>query len=150
MQNELHEVAWESGHRVPTQLIPIECVPENVSNEELDNEEARKKYHDDVLEAVRWIITYLSKYRRPAIALDALTFATGLMILEPGRSETSIAEKHGISRQAFSKLVTKISKQLNLTPSRGMKSRQAREAYRVCQIERRKQLKDVNNYERNY
>jgi hypothetical protein len=130
MRRILHDAGMEGQ-----ELIPIEFVPDSSDPREMEIAKiANQEIHQAALQAIRWLLTYLAKYRRPAIAIDALAFATGLMILNPGASETAIADKHQVSRQAFSKLVTKISKELHLTPSRGMKSLKARESYRKCQL----------------
>jgi len=65
---------------------------------------------------------------RLALNADCLAFVSGLAI-RMGESGTSLARKHGVSRQAFHKRCGELMNELGLPPSRAMKSRQARKSY---------------------
>ena len=67
---------------------------------------------------------------RRALNADCLAFVSGLAI-RMGESGTSLARKHGISRQAFHKRCGELMNQLGLPPSRAMKSKQARKSYKA-------------------
>lgn len=69
----------------------------------------------------------------PLLAFDAACFASGLMGIE-GLSETALAKRHGVTRAAFSKLVIQWSQTFGLSPSRGMRSKRARHAYRKARL----------------
>jgi hypothetical protein len=75
----------------------------------------------------------IRSHSNPLLALDALCFATGLMDVE-GLSETDLAARHGVTRAAFSKAAVQMSDTFGLPPSRGMRSRRARQAYRVARL----------------
>ena len=51
-----------------------------------------------------------------------------------GLSETELARRHGVTRAAFSKLVVQWSQTFGLPPSRGMRSKRARRAYRKARL----------------
>ena len=65
----------------------------------------------------------------PALVFDAICYATGVTDVE-GVSATELAARHGITKQAFSKIAVDWCKTFNLPPSRSMKSKMARKAYR--------------------
>ena len=67
---------------------------------------------------------------RRALNADCLAFVSGIAV-RMGESGTSLARKHGISRQAFHKRCGKLMNQLGLPPSRAMKSKQARKSYKA-------------------
>jgi hypothetical protein len=69
----------------------------------------------------------------PLLAFDAACFASGLMDVE-GLSESALAERHGVTRAAFSKLVVQWADLFGLQPSRGMRSKRARRAYRRARL----------------
>ena len=69
----------------------------------------------------------------PLLAFDAACFASGLMDLE-GLSETDLAKRHRVTRSAFSRLVVQWSKTFALQPSRGMRSKRARQSYRHARL----------------
>jgi hypothetical protein len=69
----------------------------------------------------------------PLLAFDAACFASGLMDIE-GLSETALAKRHRVTRAAFSKLVVAWSETFGLPPSRGMRSKRARHAYRHARL----------------
>jgi transposase len=51
-----------------------------------------------------------------------------------GLSETALAKRHRVTRAAFSKLVVAWSETFGLPPSRGMRSKRARHAYRQARL----------------
>ena len=67
---------------------------------------------------------------RRALNADCLAFVSGIAV-RMGESGTSLARKHGISRQAFHKRCGELMQQLGLPPSRAMKSKQARKSYLI-------------------
>ena len=69
----------------------------------------------------------------PLLAFDAACFASGLMDIE-GLSESALAKRHRVTRAAFSKLVVQWVETFGLPPSRGMRSKKARRAYRKARL----------------
>lgn len=65
----------------------------------------------------------------PSLVFDAICFATGISALE-GQSATELAEQHGVTKQAFSKVAVQWCETFGLQPSRSMKSKKARRSYR--------------------
>ena len=66
----------------------------------------------------------------PRLVFDAICFATGILAIE-GCSATDLAAKHGVTKQAFSKIAVQWCQTFGLIPSRSMKSPKARQAYRI-------------------
>jgi hypothetical protein len=64
----------------------------------------------------------------PVLAFDAICYATGVSSVE-GQSGTELAAKHGVTKQAFSKIAVEWCETFGLQPSRSMKSKLARKAY---------------------
>jgi len=81
-------------------------------------------------ETLRKLALLFIDQKRRALNADCLAFVAGLSF-RMGESGTSLAKKHGISRQAFHKRCSELMKQLGLPPSRAMKSKNARESYLV-------------------
>ncbi len=67
---------------------------------------------------------------RRALNADCLAFVSGLAV-RMGESGTSLAKRHGISRQAFHKRCNELLREMGLPPSRAMKSARARQSYRI-------------------
>ena len=65
----------------------------------------------------------------PALVFDAICYATGVTDVE-GVSATELAARHGITKQAFSKIAVEWCETFGLPPSRSMKSKTARKVYR--------------------
>ena len=65
----------------------------------------------------------------PALVFDAVCYATGVTDVE-GVSATELAARHGITKQAFSKIAVEWCQTFGLQPSRSMKSKTARKVYR--------------------
>ena len=74
-------------------------------------------------------LLFIDQCRR-ALNADCLAFVSGLAV-RMGESGTSLAKRHGISRQAFHKRCNELMKELGLPPSRAMKSVRARKSYRI-------------------
>jgi hypothetical protein len=68
--------------------------------------------------------------RRRALNADCLSFVSGLSV-RMGESGTSLARRHGITRQAFHKRCSELMGELGLPPSRAMKSLDARASFRA-------------------
>lgn len=66
---------------------------------------------------------------KPALVFDAVCYATGVLAIE-GQSATELAAKHGVTKQAFSKIAVEWCTKFGLHPARSMKSKRARSAYR--------------------
>jgi len=75
----------------------------------------------------------IRSHPHPLLAFDAACYASGLMDVE-GLSETALAARHGVTRAAFSKLVIQWSQTFDLAPSRGMRSKRARQSYRKARL----------------
>jgi hypothetical protein len=94
-------------------------------------ERARKKFGDaNGGEMFRELALLFIDQGRRALNADCLAYVTGLAF-RMGESGTSLARKHGITRQAFQKRCVDLMNQLGLPPSRAMKSKNARESYRA-------------------
>jgi hypothetical protein len=65
----------------------------------------------------------------PALVFDAVCYGTGVLAIE-GQSATELAAKHGVTKQAFSKIAVQWCTTFGLPPARSMKSKGARKAYR--------------------
>ena len=90
----------------------------------------------DVTSAADVLASFCARIRshpHPLLAFDAACFASGLMDVE-GLSETALAKRHRVTRAAFSKLVVAWSETFGLPPSRGMRSKRARHAYRQARL----------------
>ena len=65
----------------------------------------------------------------PALVFDAVCYGTGVLAIE-GQTATELAAKHGVTKQAFSKIAVEWCTKFGLPPARSMKSKRARAAYR--------------------
>ena len=65
----------------------------------------------------------------PALVFDAVCYGTGVLAIE-GQSATELAAKHGVTKQAFSKIAVQWCDTFGLPPARSMKSKRARTSYR--------------------
>jgi hypothetical protein len=65
----------------------------------------------------------------PALVFDAVCYGTGVLTIE-GQSATELAAKHGVTKQAFSKIAVQWCTTFDLPPARSMKSKRARASYR--------------------
>ncbi|XHR27639.1 MAG: hypothetical protein ACFUZC_17065 [Chthoniobacteraceae bacterium] len=89
---------------------------------------------DKILDLLRRLIAEILSQGNARLTLECLALACGLGTLQ-GESMTSIAKRHGLSRAAVSKRCVDITEKLNLPPSRSMRSKKARKAYRKAQIQ---------------
>jgi hypothetical protein len=65
-----------------------------------------------------------------------------------GLSETALAKRHGVTRAAFSRLVVQWSQTFALPPSRGMRSKRARQSYRTSRLMHLSKLKSTTAHVR--
>jgi hypothetical protein len=85
---------------------------------------------NDGSEMLRKLALLFIDTNRRALNADCIAFASGLAV-RMGESGTSLARRHGISRQAFHKRSNELLRELGLPPSRAMKRSEARAAYRA-------------------
>jgi hypothetical protein len=112
-----------------------DLAPGTVSGSEISNPKSAIPGHaapiaSDILAS---FCARIRAHPNPLLAFDAACFASGLMGIE-GLSETALAKRHGVTRAAFSKLVIQWSQTFGLSPSRGMRSKRARHAYRKARL----------------
>lgn len=88
---------------------------------------------EKVLDMLRRLIAEVLSQNNARLTLECLALACGLTALQ-GESMTGVAKRHGVSRAAVSKRCVDITEKLNLPPSRSMRSKKARKAYRRAQI----------------
>ncbi|MCH7228584.1 hypothetical protein [Haloferula sp. A504] len=74
-------------------------------------------------------ILFIDQEKR-GLHADCLSFVSGLA-LRMGESGTSLAKRHGITRQAFHKRCNELLDELGLPPSRAMKSKKSRTKFRT-------------------
>jgi hypothetical protein len=84
----------------------------------------------DAIEALRHLVADLIAEGNTRLTVECLAVALGLSAYN-GESMTMIANRHGVTRAAVSKRCVDITNQLNLTPSRAMRSEKARKIYRT-------------------
>jgi hypothetical protein len=77
----------------------------------------------------RIALLFIDRSRR-ALHADCLAFVAGLTI-RMGESGSSLARRHGITRQAFHARCNSLLRDLELAPSRNQKSLASREEYRA-------------------
>jgi hypothetical protein len=93
------------------------------------------KIRREVQDALTRVIAliYDSPNYRLKIATIVVSFGLPLFL---GKSMKSIAEMHGVTKQALSKSVKGFQKKFGLPPTRGQKSQAACEKYRQVQLKR--------------
>ena len=89
----------------------------------------------DAIEVLRHFVADLISEGNTRLTVECLAVALGLSAYN-GESMTSIAKRHGVTRAAVSKRCVDITTQLNLPPSRAMRSEKARRIYRNSQLKR--------------
>lgn len=99
---------------------------------------------ETIFDVIRRLIAEVLSQGNARLTLECLAVACGLTTLQ-GESMSSIAKRHGISRAAVSKRCVDITEKLNLPPSRAMKTKKARLAYRKAQIELTKLRERLND-----
>ena len=118
----------------PTPDDLAELADELRSASEISN--PKSAIHGSATSAADVLASFCARIRshpHPLLAFDAACFASGLMDVE-GLSETALAKRHRVTRAAFSKLVVAWSETFGLPPSRGMRSKRARHAYRQARL----------------
>ncbi len=85
-------------------------------------------------EILRRLVADIVFEENTRLVIDCLTIALGLRVYA-GDSMTMIAKRHGITRAAVSKRCVDITQQLNLPPSRAMRSEKARHIYQRSQLD---------------
>lgn len=99
-----------------------------------EDEQAGPINHD-AIEVLRHFVADLISEGNTRLTVECLAVALGLSAYN-GESMTSIAKRHGVTRAAVSKRCVDITTQLNLPPSRAMRSEKARNIYRNSQLKR--------------
>jgi hypothetical protein len=94
----------------------------------------------DVADVLRHFVADLISEGNTRLTVECLAVALGLCAYN-GESMTSIAKRHGVTRAAVSKRCVDITQQLNLPPSRAMRSEMARKIYRNSQLKRNQSRK---------
>ena len=114
--------------------------PTEILSDELEEIVARRVQEiiwDARNEIVVIIISEILSQKNAALTAAAIAYAAGMPILG-GASQVEIAKKFGVTKQAFSRRVTEISKRLALDPSRGMRSEESRKTFKEKQLCRTK------------
>ena len=83
--------------------------------------------------ALTRVFAEILAHNDPALTTAAIAYAGGMPILG-GLSEVQLAARFKVTKQAFSRRVTEVSKQLSIAPSRGMRSEIARETFEEKQL----------------
>ena len=110
-----------------------------VDREEEDHELLGTNNHD-AIDVLRHFVADLISEGNTRLTVECLAVALGLSAYN-GESMTSIAKRHGVTRAAVSKRCVDITTQLNLPPSRAMRSEKARNTYRNSQLKRNRSRK---------
>lgn len=105
-----------------------------IDRDEEDYEQASTINHD-AIDVLRHFVADLISEGNTRLTVECLAVALGLSAYN-GESMTSIAKRHGVTRAAVSKRCVDITRQLNLPPSRAMRSEKARNTYRNSQLKR--------------
>ena len=84
--------------------------------------------HDERADVLASFCAHVRGCANPVLAFDAICYATGVSSLE-GQSGVELAKKHGVTKQAFSKIAVEWCETFGLQPSRSMKSKAARKVY---------------------
>ena len=80
-----------------------------------------------IWDVLRRLIGEILSKKNAQLSLECFAVISGVSFL--GDSETEIAKRNGVTRAAVSKRCIELSDKLNMTPSRSMKSKQARISY---------------------
>ena len=81
------------------------------------------------------LMAYVYDSASPLLTLDCICYCFGLIRVN-GEPMQRLAEKHGISRQAFSKQVLTVRRELGLPATGNMRSLEQRENYQAVQNDR--------------
>jgi hypothetical protein len=112
---------------------PVESAVAALDPAERDPDELQALAQRVASDALASFAARIRAHPNPLMALDALCYAGGLMDVE-GLSETELAARHGVTRAAFSKLAVQWTEIFDLPPSRGMRSRRARQTHREARL----------------
>ena len=126
--------AW--GDAADSPLMAEGCDPMLAPEPEPDTQPqpaaAAAPDHELVWAAVRRILGELLQQGNPRLTVECLALVSGLAYT--GASMSEIARRHGITRAAVSKRCVELTEQLDLRPSRAMRSLTARQRYRAARI----------------
>jgi AraC-like DNA-binding protein len=84
-------------------------------------------------DAVTALLAEILESKNAEMTVAAIAFAAGLPLL-CGASQVELAARFKVTKQAFSRRVTEVSRRLGLRPSRAMRSESARETFRRKQL----------------
>lgn len=132
----MSKIGFDNGELVPVEeTAPFEY-PESTLPPELE-EIVRQRVEAEkaavAAMAVNRLIVEILDHEDKELTAIAIGCAVGLSLLD-GRSMAELARERGITRAALSKRVVEVTKTLGLPPARGMKSIEARDAYRKRQL----------------
>lgn len=88
--------------------------------------------HEVLWAALRRVLGEVLQQGNPRLTVECLALVSGLAYT--GASMSEIARRHGITRAAVSKRCVELTEQLDLRPSRAMRSLTARQRYRAARI----------------
>ena len=120
--------AFETGKPIDVSELPF---ADEAAKPEPEDEPQPEADAENVWAALRRLIAELLADRDPGLALDCLALVSGVGFM--GDSMTAIAKRHKVTRAAVSKRCIHLTEQLDLLPSRSMKSLTARTSYRTAQ-----------------
>jgi hypothetical protein len=124
--------SFETGNPIDITELPIAYTgAEMVTEDENENPNPSEEEAEKIWAALRRLIAELLADHNPALALDCLALVSGVGFM--GDSMTAIARRHRVTRAAVSKRCIQLTRQLDLLPSRAMKSLTARSSYRTAQ-----------------
>lgn len=112
-----------------------DAIYQDEEEQELENfqkrieKEVERRSAEKVQKAMVRLLAQIVESSNYRLKIDVSIMACGFPFYE-GMSFTEMGKKHNISKQAFSKHVLKFQDELGLPPTRGQKSKKAREAYR--------------------
>jgi len=102
-----------------------------IAADQNEAEEIAQEETDRIWGILRRLLGELLSSPNAQLSLECLALVSGVGFM--GDSMTAIAKRHGITRAAVSKRCIEITNQLDLLPSRAMKSLTARQSYRTAQ-----------------
>jgi len=82
---------------------------------------------------VRRVVGEILEHGNPRLTVECIALVSGMAYC--GASMTDIARRHGVTRAAVSKRCVELTEQLDLRPSRAMRSLTARQGYRRARIQ---------------
>ena len=130
-----HGTGGAGGDAADSRLMAEGCDPMLAPEPEPDpppRPAAAAPDHELVWAAVRRILGEVLQQGNPRLTVECLALVSGLAYT--GASMSEIARRHGITRAAVSKRCVELTEQLDLRPSRAMRSLTARQRYRAARI----------------